>query len=857
MIDNNILVKQNFISTIPRDKLKKVLEITNSLFKNLEEDNYDHSKVANGYYIRQVKGRKKKGKVFKFRINNGDRVLFTYRNECGEHMREIDGKFVLLEYVNHDEQIVKGRKVSLENINIDENYGKEEWQDDDFDDEIDYKFQNYDIDLSQYISRIVKIDEITNLSNEDDNVMYYLNDEQYSCLDNRLDPLFLSGGAGTGKSTIGLYRLHSLCTVYDNIIYLTYSDKLNNEMREHFIKLCAHLETPEEYINNVKFYSINNFFLKYGYDNTIKQKDIITFPKFRTWYYNGLFLSSKYSKLNMDLSDIWKEIRGVIKGVSGKNWSGGEFELKKYFNEETVDFLLDEGLIEEKKKDIYIFKTNYIQILRAVNKSYDKPLIKKDIFRLENIIMEKISVSSMITKDEYLELSSDFSIYDQEQRNIIYEIAMKYQAYLTSNKCIDDNDLARKTLEKISKEDIYKFDYVLIDEIQDLTEVQIYTLYNLSKDIKNFYMNGDFNQTINPTLFRLNRIESLFRSFNKNVNFTNKKITMNYRNSKNIVDFTNSIISLRNDIFDENDELINGLRQCGENLVLLKGNYINKTELIKAALKRAYVAIIVSDEDDKRELINYFKSDYSEDELKGIIFTLNEIKGLERKYIICYNIISKYSDKWDYMINDLSHSKDKSTAYRYRYRYYFNMFYVAITRARDNICFYEEKEINLYGAVDYSIDVVNEFDLFELHLEKESDRKEFFNIALEDENNMLYDSAIKNYMLSKSKLGNLGVERCRGKQLRESGKITEAIEHFINAKEFTLTAECYEEMEIYNEAADYYYKAEKYEESLKLYRRIGDKENEIKVLLSKLKSDSRKTAKNIKNAIDGIDKQFL
>lgn len=116
----------------------------------------------------------------------------------------------------------------------------------------------------------------------------------------------------------------------------------------------------------------------------------------------------------MDLSDIWKEIRGVIKGVLGKNWSGGEFELKKYFNEEIVDFLFDEGLIEEKKKDIYIFKINYIQILRVVNKFYDKFLIKKDIFRLENIIMEKILVLSMIIKDEYLELSLDFSIYDQE-----------------------------------------------------------------------------------------------------------------------------------------------------------------------------------------------------------------------------------------------------------------------------------------------------------------------------------------------------------------------------------------------------------------------------------------------------------
>lgn len=41
-------------------------------------------------------------------------------------------------------------------------------------------------------------------------------------------------------------------------------------MREYFIKLCVYLEILEEYINNVKFYLINNFFLKYGYDNIIK-----------------------------------------------------------------------------------------------------------------------------------------------------------------------------------------------------------------------------------------------------------------------------------------------------------------------------------------------------------------------------------------------------------------------------------------------------------------------------------------------------------------------------------------------------------------------------------------------------------
>lgn len=854
MIDSNILVKQSFISTIPKDKLQKVLEIINSLFKNLQENNYDHAKVSNGYYIRSVKGRRKKGKIFKFRINNGDRVLFTYRNECGEKIREIDGKFVLLEYVNHDDQITIGRRISLDNITIDESYGKEEWQDDKLDYKIDNKYQNYDINLSQYISRIVKINELTELVNEDDNTMYYLNDEQYSCLDSNLDPLFLSGGAGTGKSTVGLYRLHNLCTSYNNIIYLTYSNKLNSEMRDHFTKLCSHLETPEVYIKNVKFYSINNFFLQYGYENTIKESQIITFPKFKVWYYGGLFKNNKYSKINMDLSDIWKEIRGVIKGVSGKNWNGGEFELKRYINQETVEFLINEELIEEKKRNIYIFKTNYLVILSVRNKVYDNILIQKDIDNLENIIMKKIATSSMLTKQEYLELSSEFTIYNYNERNIIYDIAINYQNYLASNKYVDDNDIARKVLEKISKEEINKFDYVLIDEIQDLTEIQIYTLYNLSQNIKNFYMNGDFNQTINPTLFRLNRIESLFKSFNKDINFTNKNITMNYRNSRNIVNFTNNIINLRNNIFNENDLPINGLRKSGESLILLKGNYINKNELIKATLKRAYMAIIVADEDDKMELINYFKSDYSEDELKGIIFTVNEIKGLERQYIVCYNIISKFNDKWDYMINKLIYCKDKNNAFIYRY--YFNMFYVAITRARDNICFYEEKDVSFYRTVDYSIDVVEEFDLFDLHLEKESNSNEFYNMGLEDENNHLYDSAIKNYTLSKSKYGNLRVDICKGKQLRESGKVTESIEYFIKAKEFNLAAECYEEIEIYKDAANYYYKAERYEKSLELYRRLGDMENEIKVLSCILKNESRKVMININNSINNIKKHF-
>lgn len=70
-------------------------------------------------------------------------------------------------------------------------------------------------------------------------------------------------------------------------------------------------------------------------------------------------------------------------------------------------------------------------------------------------------------------------------------------------------------------------------------------------------------------------------------------------------------------------------------------------------------------------------------QVKGAVFTVEEIKGIEKDYIICYNVMSKFKSLWETILNtDVMHQN--------QYRYYFNLLYVAITRARQHLCFVEE-----------------------------------------------------------------------------------------------------------------------------------------------------------------------
>ena len=124
------------------------------------------------------------------------------------------------------------------------------------------------------------------------------------------------------------------------------------------------------------------------------------------------------------------------------------------------------------------------------------------------------------------------------------------------------------------------------------------------------------------------------------------------------------------------------------------------------------------------------------------MFTVEEIKGIEKDYIICYNVMSKFKRMWDIILTT-------DVMRQNQYRYYFNLLYVAITRARQHLCFIEEEMPTLlfeYLADEFMI--FSEFDEAQLKLSQISTDNQFYKEAKLYERRELYEQAIIEYELS-------------------------------------------------------------------------------------------------------------
>lgn len=272
-----------------------------------------------------------------------------------------------------------------------------------------------------------------------------------------------------------------------------------------------------------------------------------------------------------------------------------------------------------------------------------------------------------IALEDYLNLSSKYSTLDRENRIFFYEICLKYNQWLDDNNLFDLNDLSLTLLKK----DI-QFDFIIIDEIQDLTELQIFALTSLVKNKENLFLAGDIHQMINATFFNFERMKNLFYSkYNKKVNI--KILSKNYRSCKKIVDLANYFAELRSSYIGNlgNDDY--------KEIAIQKDGEVNLTtvnfSLLEKAQNDANTAIVVSDAKTKTELLEQLNN-------KHRVFSIQEIKGLEYSNIICYNLSSTYKSQWEKIFS-------KATKHDQKYRKYFNIFYVGITRAQENLIIME------------------------------------------------------------------------------------------------------------------------------------------------------------------------
>ena len=149
---------------------------------------------------------------------------------------------------------------------------------------------------------------------------------------------------------------------------------------------------------------------------------------------------------------------------------------------------------------------------------------------------------SLISLEEYKKLSKKYSVLDENLKTEIYKIALKYEEWKEKNSLYDVNDLA-----VIGIKSKRKFDFVLVDEVQDLTETEIFFLTTLVKNPENIVFAGDIHQMVNFNSFSFDRLKNLY--YKNRINYSFSILTKNYRSSEEIVKLANYLTDLTKKIY--------------------------------------------------------------------------------------------------------------------------------------------------------------------------------------------------------------------------------------------------------------------------------------------------------------------
>ena len=764
-----ILITELFLSHIPQGKESFVLQKMSQFVREYVASKFNMSAMRTGVSVREIKNNRNGLRIFKLRINKGDRILFTF--DTDRVRSEYRQAILFLDYCHHDDQAMRGRMIGVSNQQVEEYLTSEE----SIDEFIDQQYINFDYDPNRVITRVINVETMGQLLDErEDKAVYYLNDEQFECLAPTDAPTFIFGSAGSGKTTINIHKAFILAMQPIKIAYFTYSSYLVEDAKKLFQKILE--ESPEyradELLKRVHFYHLNDYI-----SQEVSIYQTVSYEQFRTWVIERQPLLLK--QLGLGIYDIWKEIRGIIKGMIPKEWIDYRVNMKEWsLASDLVEVIVKKGLGHVDGEDLVLHAEKLYEAKTRFLDQYEL----KAVLLMHQILDQYLLNHALIPKEIYLKLDEQYCLYSSSQRELLYELTLRYQMFLSAEGKVDENDMARQFLNRLMNQKVPLFDFVIADEIQDLTEIQIYCLIRLARNRNNLLFSGDINQTIRPTYFHTGRIESILKTSNTHLGFIKHQLVKNYRSTKEVVDLANQVVTLRIQCLGlnkKNDYYEIPIRGEQHPIYYFDAKHpLEMVKLIETGLNRHYVAIVVPDEEEKKNFERLTQQ-------KGAVFTVEEIKGIEKDYIICYNVMTKYKTAWETILN-------QDVMYQNQYRYYFNLLYVALTRARHHLCFIEEDmPPSLYEQFESEFLSFDTFDETELKLNQLSTDNQFYKEAQLYERRELYEQAITEYELSQLEEAKTDIARCRALMKNKEGHHVEAGHDLMHLKEYEKAALCY------------------------------------------------------------------
>jgi hypothetical protein len=289
---------------------------------------------------------------------------------------------------------------------------------------------------------------------------------------------------------------------------------------------------------------------------------------------------------------------------------------------------------------------------------------------------------------DYLALGPRQSLLATAARDAAHTLFGRYRQWLAETAQFDLNLVAHdwRPLAQAT------YDFIVIDEVQDLTGVQLALVLACLKAPGQFLLCGDSNQIVHPNFFSWAAVKTLFWQGLAGEAAQRQQLQVlqaNFRNTQAVTELANTLLKIKQARFGSIDRESNFLVQStsgepGEvTLIQAKDTAVKQIDASTRASARH--AVIVLRDEDKAAVRAQFRT--------PLIFSVHEAKGLEYPHVLLLGMVSgqraAYAEVCDGVTPqdlqrdelDYRRAKDKSDKSLELYKFYVNALYVAMTRA--------------------------------------------------------------------------------------------------------------------------------------------------------------------------------
>lgn len=322
---------------------------------------------------------------------------------------------------------------------------------------------------------------------------------------------------------------------------------------------------------------------------------------------------------------------------------------------------------------------------------------------VKDFVQQVIRITDMIKVENIdINLVLENALKDQHERvRHFYELAIpivkKYIHYCTDKSYLDFNDLiSRSTSLFQNHEDIAtkyknKYEYILVDEFQDVNNLQVELIKLLLTDKTQLFCVGDDWQSIYG--FRGSNVSYIVEFEKHFINARTIKLNLNYRSTQNIVGASNEVI--KNNKFKVDKE-VQASKKSEHKIVVYSGNTEEENilfclekvrELLKEGINNDDILFLYRRSKMYAPYFHKFKNVGIRVQSK----TIHASKGLEAKVVFIIGLTEGNGGFPDIWLEDRVFQVIKKANHDLLMEEERRLFYVAITRAKDKLFLITEK----------------------------------------------------------------------------------------------------------------------------------------------------------------------